>query len=364
MQVARQRARGYTPGAPVCKKGVSWTFNRDISDIIVQHLKDSPVRKALVLRLVNKQWAKCVWESYLFWRHQYLRLNVVILPTDRVAAIGLRTPWGWTRASSPHGISFNIRPLPNFMIKPVPRFMRNWVANGVREEEKDKFLAYSRAILVLQNQSACSLCRSKRHTLKKMWSINKSLCRFCIQDNFLSHKVLEQEYGVYIGKPLDHYKEFLRPSALPMWGSSEHTVVHHIQGRVMYFSQVCTQTVRIQFTDSPHDFKGYSPELFFFWRPHIEKIFDLPALRFHATALAASARALQSVVRQAATRKRYALQLRKRCDMRLWVELTHRRDRKRDGTEDRRRLLTERGKENLRALLLCNVDRIQTQPHH
>lgn len=118
------------------------------------------------------------------------------------------------------------------------------------------FTKYMRQAYALQHGHRCGLCGCRWHH-EPYWSLRMRVCRLCMAGNLVSSWELLDRYGV-------HYSDVARRVG---------------GGRVFYFLQ---QFAAGQDRNPVH---GAMPldiqqrrHMWVFWRPHLEKVLDLPAL--------------------------------------------------------------------------------------
>lgn len=150
-----------------------------------------------------------------------------------------------------------------------------------------------RRIVCLQWAQQCGMCGSKRHATKPFWHLGKRICRYCLQANLISNVALEERYW------------------LSIWGPStpshkEPAFVDRVIGRVWYFKEYGTARQRTEYSCDSVDFQTpynskKSFETWFFWRPHLEEIFDFKKLETEAALKNRAAATVNGLVRRALT---------------------------------------------------------------
>ena len=119
------------------------------------------------------------------------------------------------------------------------------------------FASYVRKAFALHCVDRCGLCGC-RHRHDAYWSLGMRVCQLCMADNTLSSWELVDKYGV-------HYFDIMRD----------------ISGKVFYFrlpASVKQHRVAFHTERSCQLMSKSSLSLLMFWRPHLEKLLDLPAL--------------------------------------------------------------------------------------
>ena len=117
------------------------------------------------------------------------------------------------------------------------------------------FCAYVRKAFALMSVDRCGLCGC-RHRHEVYWSLGMRVCQLCMAENTISNWELVDKYGV-------HYYD----------------IVRDISGKVFYFSmQTTLGESRLSF-HAAMDFQVMGKKsVVMFWRPHLEKLLDLPVL--------------------------------------------------------------------------------------
>ena len=194
----------------------------------------------------------------------------------------------------------------------------------------------------------------RKHGLRKVWSLGMSLCRYCVQDNVVSHRVLFEEYGLALDKPIRYYDEFLKDSSWPISTPFRPTVLDGCRGKVWFISDVSTATARREFTINPVDFRAKYTQTIFFWRPHLETIFELGQMRFLAQKRHEVSTVLQAAIRRKLLRTSF-VRNKRRGNLRPYWENLCRIQNKPMKTE-LHRVLQGRGQEVHRSNLMCSLD--------
>jgi hypothetical protein len=137
------------------------------------------------------------------------------------------------------------------------------------------FNAYTRKAFALKMVDRCGLCGC-RHRHEAYWSLGMRVCRLCMAENTVSCWELVDKYGV-------HFYDIMRD----------------ITGKVFYFS---LPSLLAQYRLSFHAGQSFQVsdkcDLLMFWRPHLEKVLDLPALYQEQRRRRASAQFLCGVLRR------------------------------------------------------------------
>lgn len=117
------------------------------------------------------------------------------------------------------------------------------------------FTAYTRKAFALFCVDRCGLCGC-RHRHDAYWSLGMRVCQLCMAENTISCWELVDKYGV-------HYYDIMRD----------------ITGKVFYFMLASSpRENRMAFQTAKSFHVTCKWNLMMFWRPHLEKILDLPAL--------------------------------------------------------------------------------------
>lgn len=137
------------------------------------------------------------------------------------------------------------------------------------------FSAYVRKAFALLYGQRCGLCGCRWHH-EPYWSLGMRVCRLCVSGNVVSGWELFDTYGVHF-----------------------YDIIKQIGGRVFYFMQQCGvgQDKTPAFRVRPIDLIQ-KMSVWVFWRPHLEKCLDLPALYKQQQAKRSAALLLCAVVRR------------------------------------------------------------------
>lgn len=163
-----------------------------------------------------------------------------------------------------------------------------------REEEHERSMGMYRRILCLYHVDRCGMCGTTRHATKPYFNLGTRLCKFCLQDNLVSDLALEERYWINVGsrEPVDGCK-----------GSA--SFADKIVDRVWFFREYVTAKQLCEYTRDPVDFMDKQGKknrnMWFFWRPHLESILDLPALAEEAKAKHKSASIIRAITRRTIT---------------------------------------------------------------
>lgn len=74
-------------------------------------------------------------------------------------------------------------------------------ASGARvpasTDEEMRVMRTYKAIVCLTHVTRCGMCGTTRHVTKPYWHLGLRLCKCCLQDNLVSHTVLQERYFIY-----------------------------------------------------------------------------------------------------------------------------------------------------------------------
>lgn len=166
------------------------------------------------------------------------------------------------------------------------------ISSSRRIEELRTLTTYKR-IVCLQTVGQCGMCGTKRHQTKPFWHLGKRICKYCVQKNLVSNLALDEHYWLNVwGGPTDPD----RPNSS--------SFIHQIIGRVWYFKEYGAARARSEYTTDKADFQTpanakASRLTWFFWRPHLETIFDFKALALEAAEKTRQAATVKGYVRRA-----------------------------------------------------------------
>jgi hypothetical protein len=137
------------------------------------------------------------------------------------------------------------------------------------------FSAYTRKAFALKVVDRCGLCGC-RHRHEAYWSLGMRVCQLCMAANTLSCWELVDKYGV-------HYYDIMR----------------EISGKVFYFNLAASlMQHRMAFHTTHRCHASNKQLLLMLWRPHLEKILDLPALYQEQLRRRESAKTLCAILRR------------------------------------------------------------------
>ena len=168
-------------------------------------------------------------------------------------------------------------------------------AEGLIED----MLKLYKKITRLQCVQRCGICGTTRHATKAFWCLGMRVCRYCLQENLVSHTVLSERYWVdaWSVKPMAELH-----AATPGIGLS---FADAIAGRVFYLREYGTSWSRLEYTNDPLDFaqprQRANIVTWLFWRPHLEQIMDLGALEREAKTKHRAGGLVRAIVRRALT---------------------------------------------------------------
>jgi len=136
-----------------------------------------------------------------------------------------------------------------------------------------------RRIAVLRHSERCGVCGSARYQVRAFWSLGMCVCRYCVQDNLVTDRVLYERY----------------------WFSFTAKFLRDTRGQVFYFSEITSPMQRMEYTLDLENFTAgdTSSFNFYFWRPHLELLLDLPALEREAPAKRLAAAVIRAAARRA-----------------------------------------------------------------
>jgi len=123
------------------------------------------------------------------------------------------------------------------------------------------------------------VCGSGRYQVRPFWSLGMSVCRYCLQDNLLTDRVLHERY----------------------WFSFTQAFMRQNAGEVFYFQEMTTPGQRMDYTLDLENFSAgdATTSNFYFWRPHLERVLDIPALEREAPAKRQAAALIRAAARRA-----------------------------------------------------------------
>ena len=78
---------------------------------------------------------------------------------------------------------------------------------GERTLEEMRVMRTYKAIVCLQHVPRCGMCGTSRHATKPYWHLGVRLCKCCLQDNLVSHTVLQERYFIYAFRPVSVHSD-------------------------------------------------------------------------------------------------------------------------------------------------------------
>ena len=150
------------------------------------------------------------------------------------------------------------------------------------DHEKRQALYVHRKITVLRASTCCGMCGTTRYTTKPFWSLNMRVCSECLQANLVSHLVLYERYWQQLDRPVQRHPTF----------------IDAVAGTTFYFTETVTAHQRLEYSSDRIDFPGGRKTLWFFWRPHLEKVVDMDLLAREAKAKHAAAVTVRAMARR------------------------------------------------------------------
>ena len=250
---------------------VSLCISKDFPwEVILKHLEQRP-QSLILMQMVDKNLNQVLRTSHDLWKRVYTRhfhyKAYMARRVDDPLFPGLKL---WKNGLT--GVPYHTGPLP---AEGVPGSRAEGEALSFTPAFRDSFTSYARRWLALLHGRRCGMCGCRfRHEV--YWSLRMRLCKLCVAQNCVSSWELHTAYG------LDYA-----------------TVLRNVAGKVFYFNTVLQQGEdRVAFhAAKPSDLREKRSQLMF-WRPHMQRLYDLPSLRVLQTEKRRQALFLCSVVRR------------------------------------------------------------------
>lgn len=262
----------YTPGSSIFTKIVSarkkgarlqrtWhtgDAGRLIPDEVLQMIlsilaKQNDGRSVILMSMVNQGFRRLVQGDWTTWLTLY---NKWLMSYFRF---------------------MSLETLPNFRRRFHPQWIRREIRDTRLPERWLLLLKFMRKIIVLKHIQRCGMCGSTRNQVTPFWSLGMSVCRYCVQDNMVTDTWLYETCFFTFCKA---------------WA-------HQISGRVFYFRAHTTARERTEWTLDSTAFAGTQQSWnYFFWRPHLEGVIDIPRLQGLAIEKKAAARIIRAFARR------------------------------------------------------------------
>jgi hypothetical protein len=150
----------------------------------------------------------------------------------------------------------------------------------------------------LRSLIRCGMCGTTRHTTTPFWNLGMRVCRYCLQDNLVSHTVLDERYWTNVWDE--------RPMCAVHEGIDITThFIDAVAGKVFYFREYGTSLQRLEYSNDLLDFKlarqRKNMVVWLFWKPHLAKIIDLDVLERNALKKQVAAEVIRAIVRRGLT---------------------------------------------------------------
>lgn len=150
-------------------------------------------------------------------------------------------------------------------------------------EQCHQALFIYRKVTALRSLRCCGMCGTARHATRPFWCLGKRLCRSCVQNNLVSHLVLYDKYWVTFARPVQTHRSFVDAVCM----------------HVFFFQTRLTPNQRLDFSSNRIDFPGGTRTVWFFWKPHLEQMLNMPALEREGLEKSLAARSLRAYARRA-----------------------------------------------------------------
>lgn len=156
-------------------------------------------------------------------------------------------------------------------------------ADDASDEERREKLAIYRKIVALSCVPCCGMCGTMRLSTKPFWCLGMRICKHCVSANLISNLVLYERLWVAMSKPVQGHSSF----------------VSAVVGEVFYFSNRLTPHQRLDFSSDRIDFPGGLRNIWWFWKPHLEKVLNMDDLAKEASLKHKAAATVVGIVRRA-----------------------------------------------------------------
>ena len=156
-------------------------------------------------------------------------------------------------------------------------------SEDMTDEKKKQALFIYRKVTALRSLRCCGMCGTTRHATRPYWCLGKRLCRNCVQANLVSHLVLYDKYWVTFARPVQSHGSFVDAVCM----------------NVFFFNTRLTPNQRLDFSNNRIDFPGGTRTVWFFWRPHLERVLNMRALEREGLEKSRAAETLRAHTRRA-----------------------------------------------------------------
>lgn len=226
-------------------------FSREVISMIVNFLvSDDAIESIILMSMVNRAFYKEIIYNFDLWFKLFMKKRQRFLPNN----------------------VYQIRQIP---LNLFPEHFMNSVENYERARR------HYRRIVILSHIRRCSKCGKKTHQFKNFYSMGLHLCDMCVRENFVSQRVLYEKYGLMLISKI-----------------STSNFAARVLGKAYWVTTRMSSAERMEWSYEQLDRTGPKQTMFFFWRPHLERIFNLPRRERQYKRRFMAAQVIKAVVRR------------------------------------------------------------------
>jgi hypothetical protein len=270
------------------------SLNDDIMAIMLPYLAKISPRHVFLLSMLNHFHNNLVLDSNEIWRDMFKRWENKTYSRfsasqgSELAARALEAMPRWMIPQGNYQTELWKRGVrASIMRAPVgnPLLGSDWRTKGVPPQKQDDFGLFVRKCLSLVYIGCCGMCGTRQGQQRAVWGLNMRVCRGCWLDNIVSHRTLQQDYGISLIKPRS-------PGEEPLY--------RLFRKRVFYIRCFDSVASREKFTQDLADFPAgrASLPLWLIWKPHLKEIIDISKERAEFQARRAAGDRLSGIVKR------------------------------------------------------------------
>ena len=225
---------------PRRKKASACTVSNFPWEIVISHLKRHP-RSLILMQMVDKNLNSVLKKSDLLWLDIYKRMIY-------------RTAYCHIKVNDPRypGLSLHKSDLNGLTIHTGA--LRGDVDFNPSFAFEESFTSYVRRAFALKFGTRCGMCGCRHHH-EIYWSLGMRVCRMCVAHNMVSSVSLFFDYGVYFSELINDYP-----------------------GQIFYCQITPSlKELRIAYHQMKPSELTPRASRYMLWKPHVERLVDLPA---------------------------------------------------------------------------------------
>jgi len=282
----RRRVAGQAPSRPAKsarkRPSTDVVVPADVITIIVQHLGHHQ-RSLLLFSMVCRASRDAVLGNHQLWFEILRRTEVHHFRHFRYARLGPAVVRDIPMSPYPNFKPVEGNPRGSQLHTPVEwcRRTAEWPHKSTPDKtepftppELEALAKFAIRRARIQTAHRCGLCGSRYHHTP-VWGLGRRVCTACLKHNLVSSAALFHDYG---------------------FDFTQH--MGQIAGRVFYFKLSDKRFIQFNLSHNPVDFRAENrANLVFFWRPHLDRVFDLQDFRAERRARADAISRVQALAR-------------------------------------------------------------------